>query len=366
MDVISFARGNPSPEILPVAELAECAKAAIDRDGPTILNYGSPGGYEPLREWIGARHRVKPSQVVITPSSLLGFTFVMRRLLGPAGRAVIEAPSYDRTILLLQQLGATIDGVPMDDEGLDLDRLQSALSTGSPPAALYTIPTFQNPSGRTLSLERRRALVKLAQEKGLLLFEDDPYGLVRFEGESLPSLYELADGQGVIYASSFSKTVAPGLRVGYVVLPEELASAVERVANSTYIAPPLLTQAAIYELIQRGGFEPNVARACRLLRARRDAMLAALDDEFPPGARWSRPHGGYFLWLDLPEGVLAADLLARGQEAGVTFVKGSDFYAPEGGESSLRLAFSFPSIDEIREGIRRLARLVREASALAA
>ncbi len=366
MDVISFARGNPSPEILPVEELAECARAAIERDGATILNYGSTTGYAPLREWIAERHGVDASQVVITPSSLLGFSFVMRHLFRPGARVVVEAPSYDRTILLLQQLGATVDGVPMDDDGLDLGHLEVLLDEGQAPMALYTIPTFQNPSGRTLSLRRRQELVELARARGLLIFEDDPYGLVRFEGEPLPSLFSLAKGRGVIYASSFSKTVAPGLRVGFVILPEEMVKAVEKLANSTYISPPLLTQATIHELILRGGFEPNVARACKLLRVRRDTMLSSLEAEFPAGATWSKPGGGYFLWLDLPAGVRSDELLARGNEAGVVFVKGSDFFADGSGGESARLAFSFPSVEEIGEGIRRLAALVREAAAVAA
>jgi DNA-binding transcriptional MocR family regulator len=364
--VISFARGVPSPDILPVEELADCARAVVERDGRTILNYGPAGGYAPLREWIAARHGVGASRIVITPSSLLAFSFAMRHLFKDGGRAVVEAPSYDRTILVLEELGAELVGVPMDDEGLDLDRLEAELAESPAPRVLYTIPTFQNPSGRTLSLERRHALVELARAKRMLLFEDDPYGLVRFEGEPLPSLYELAGGDGVIYASSFSKTVAPGLRVGYVVLPEELAGPVEKVANATYISPPLLPQAAIHELIRRGGFEPNLERTCELLRARRDAMLDALAAELPPEASWNRPQGGYFLWLDLPPGVGAGALLARAEQTGVTFVKGSDFFAGPGGEESARLAFSFPPVAEIREGIRRLGALVREAAAIPA
>jgi 2-aminoadipate transaminase len=366
VDVISFARGNPSPEILPVEELAECARLAVERDGPTILNYGSTMGYTPLREWIAGRHGVDASRVVITPSSLLGFSFVMRHLFRPGARAVVEAPSYDRTILLLQQLGASVEGVPMDDDGLELAQLESLLDEGEAPIALYTIPTFQNPSGRTLSLSRRQELVELARERDLLIFEDDPYSLVRFEGDPLPSLFSLAQGRGVIYASSFSKTVAPGLRVGYVILPEEMVKPVEKLANSTYISPPLLTQATIHQLISRGGFEPNVARACELLRVRRDAMLQALEAELPAGASWSRPGGGYFLWLDLPAGVRSDELLARGDEAGVAFVKGADFFADGSGAESARLAFSFPSVEEIHEGIRRLAALVREAAAVTA
>jgi 2-aminoadipate transaminase len=363
--VISFARGVPSPDILPVEELADCAKAVIERDGRTILNYGPAGGFAPLRERIAGHHGVEPHQVVITPSSLLAFAFVMRRLFAEGGRAIVEAPSYDRTILVLREVGAQVEGVPMDDEGLDLDRLEALVGDGVP-RVLYTIPTFQNPSGRTLSLERRRALVELAQANGLLLFEDDPYGLVRFEGEPLPSLHELAGGQGVVYASSFSKTVAPGLRVGYVVLPDDLAGPIEKVANATYISPALLPQAAIHELIQRGGFEPNIGRTRELLKARRDAMLEGLAAELPGETSWNRPEGGYFLWLDFPPGIEAGALLARAEEAGVTFVKGSDFFSGPGGEESARLAFSFPSVDEIREGIGRLGVLVREAAAVPA
>jgi DNA-binding transcriptional MocR family regulator len=364
--MISFARGVPSPDILPVEELADCAKAVIERDGRTVLNYGSAGGWGPLREWIAARHGVEGSQVVITPSSLLGFRFFMRHLFADGGRALVEAPSYDRTILVLRDLGARVEGVPMDDEGLDLDRLETILGRGPAPRVLYTIPTFQNPSGRTLSLERRRALVELAQASGVLLFEDDPYGLVRFEGDPLPSLHELAGGKGVVYASSFSKTVAPGLRVGYVVLPKDAAGPVEKIANATYVSPPLLNQAMIHELIDRDGFEPNLARTCEVLRARRDAMLDGLASELPAEAAWSRPDGGYFLWLDLPPGVEAAALLTRAEEIGVTFVKGTDFYPDGGGEESARLAYSFPSVDEISEGVRRLGALVREAASVPA
>ncbi|MCC6222681.1 MAG: PLP-dependent aminotransferase family protein [Thermoleophilia bacterium] len=361
MNVISLARGNPTPDILPVAELADCARAVIERDGPVILNYGTGGGYQPLREWIAGRHGVEPAQVIVTPSSLLGFRFVMRQLVGDGAAVAVEAPSYDRTILVLRELGARVQGVPMDDEGLELDQLEELLAGGDPPRALYTIPTFQNPSGRTLSLERRRALVELARTRGLLLFEDDPYGLVRFEGEPLPSLYELAGGEGVVYASSFSKTVAPGLRVGYVVVPAELAAPVEKIANGTYISPPLLPQAAIHELIRRGGFEPNLERTRELLRLRRDAMVDALADAMPVGSAWNRPQGGYFLWVDFPLGVATDDVFARAAAAGVAFVKGRDFFPGPGGESSARLAFSFPSVEEIHEAVRRLAALVREA-----
>ena len=225
MDVISFARGNPSPDILPVEALGECAQAVIARDGRTILNYGPAGGYPPLREWIAAQHGVEQSQVVISTGSLTGFNFLMRHLFADGGRAVIEAPSYDRTIVVLRSVRAEISSVPLTDAGLDLDRLESVVSDGPAPKVVYTIPTFQNPSGRTIPLEQRQALVELAQAKGFLIYEDDPYRLVRYSGEPLPSMYDLAEGRNVVFSSSFSKTGAPGLRVGYMIVPPELDEA---------------------------------------------------------------------------------------------------------------------------------------------
>ena len=195
----------------------------------------------------------------------------------------------------------------MDDEGLDPDQLEQALASGDKPAFLYTIPTFQNPSGRTLSTERRRRIADLAREHALPVLEDDPYGLVRFEGEPQPSLFELEGGENVIYSSSFSKTIAPGVRVGWFVLPAGLATQLETRAVDTYISPPFLTQATVYEFVRRGSFEPNVDRVSGLLMARRDAMVTALDEYLPDAPR-SRPEGGCFLWLDLPDGVDSAVL----------------------------------------------------------
>jgi 2-aminoadipate transaminase len=363
MGAISFARGIPTPDCLPVAELADCARTVIERDGRTALAYGPAGGYGPLREWIADRHGVEPGRVLLTNGSLQGFVFLAEHLLaGRGGRVLVEAPTYDRPLKILARLGAEVTGVPMDDGGLDLDALERALADGPRPTFLYTITTFQNPSGRTLSEERRRRLARLARERGLLVLEDDPYGLVRFEGASPPHLFALAGGEGVVYSSSFSKTVAPGLRVGYVVLPRELASAVEELAVSTYISPGLLGQAVVFEFLERGNLEPHLRRVCELLRARRDAMLAALEREFPAEATWSRPEGGYFVWLDLPAGADAGRLLERSSAAGVTFVKGSDFYpGGAGGRSSARLAYSFVSPAEIEDGIGRLAALLPAA-----
>jgi 2-aminoadipate transaminase len=362
VSTISFARGVPAPECLPVEELADCAKAALERDGAAALSYGAGGGYEPLRRWVAERHRVEPERVLLMNGSLQGFVFLATHFLaGRSRRVVVEAPTYDRPLKILAGLGAEIVPIPQDDQGLDVDALERALGGGEPPAFLYTIPTFQNPSGRTLSPERRRRLVELAAERDLLVLEDDPYGLVRFEGEPPPTLYELDGGRRVAYSSSFSKTIAPGVRVGYLILPSRLAAAIEALAVSTYISPGFLSQATVWEFVRRGNFEPNLERVRALLRARRDAMLAALEREFPAEGRWSRPEGGYFLWLDLS--VDAAELLGRAGERGVTFVKGADFFVPGGGgQRSVRLAYSFVSPTEIDEGISRLARLVPAAA----
>ncbi len=348
MPLISFARGVPAPECLPVDTLADCARAALERDGRTILSYGPSPGYAPLRELIAGWHGVDPSRVFLTNGSLQGFVFLAQRL-ATGKRVLVERPTYDRPLKILRELGADVVGLHCDDEGLDPDALEEALGAGEKPAFLYLIPTFQNPSGRTLTDERRRRVVQLAREHELLVLEDDPYGLVRYEGEPLPSLFELSGGE-TAYSSSFSKTIAPGLRVGWFVFPEALARQIEATATATYITPVLLGQATVHEFLTRGLFDSNLERVRGLLGARRDAMLAALDRELP-GVQMTRPEGGYFIWVELGAGD-AGELLERAEAAGVTFVKGTDF---DGAPDTLRLAFSFVSPGEIDEGVARLA-----------
>ena len=356
--MISFARGVPAPECLAVEELADCARVALERDGRTILSYGPGGGYGPLRERLAEEHGVEPSRVVITSGSLQGFVFLAEQLVRPATRVLVESPTYDRPLKILTRLGAEIVTVPMDEDGLVPDELPEGEF-----AFLYTIPTFQNPSGRSLSVERRHRLAELARERELLVLEDDPYGLVRYDGEPVPSVFELADSERVAYCSSFSKTVAPGVRVGWFVLPPELAADIEALAVSTYISPPYLSQATVLEFLRRESFEPNLERVNGLLRERRDAMLEALEREMPEDASWTRPDGGYFVWLELPSGPDTSELLTEAEEAGVTFVKGRDFFpGGRGGERALRLAFSFVSPDEIAEGVSVLGSLLRAAA----
>ena len=365
METISLARGVPAPECIPVEELADCARAAILNDGATALSYGSASGYAPLRGWIAERHGVTPDRVVVTNGSLQGFVFLAQLLAGDGARVLVEAPTYDRPLAILDSGGADVVAVPQTDEGIDLDALEQELRGGAKPAFLYVIPTFQNPSGRTLGVEGRRRLAGMAAEHDLLVLEDDPYGLVRFEGAAPPTLHELEGGERVIYSSSFSKIVAPGVRVGYLVLPERLARAVESLATSTYISPALLAQATVHEFLRRGALDRNLELVRSLLRARRDALLQALGEHFAgTGARWSRPDGGYFLWLDLPEGVDATELLAAAVERGVTFVPGPDFFPRGGGgRSAARLAFSFASPGQLGEAVSRLATLLPSAAA---
>src|SRR6187397_1250120 len=255
MGPISFARGAPSPACLDAALFASCASAALERDGETILSYGPGGGYGPLRELIAERHGVDPARVFATTGGLQGFVFYSTvQLLRRPGRVLVEAPTYDRPLKLLRWQGAEVVAVPMDDEGLDPDALEAELARGGDVSFLYTIPTFQNPSGRTVGLDRRRRIVELSERYDLHVLEDDPYGLVRYSGEALPSLHSLEGGERVTFTSSFSKTVAPGLRVGWFVVPEALVPAFDERAVSTYISPPLVTQAIAHELFERNGF----------------------------------------------------------------------------------------------------------------
>jgi 2-aminoadipate transaminase len=357
---ISFARGAPAPELIPVDELAECAHEVARRDGARVFAYGPGGGYAPLREWVAERHGVPVERIVLTVGGLQGFVFyAAEQLARRPGRVLVEAPSYDRPLKVLAREGVEIVALPMDDEGVDPDALDAELRSRPDAASfLYTIPTFQNPSGRSLSPARRARLVEIVREHGLAVLEDDPYGLVRFEGAVPPSLLALEGGALVTYTSSFSKTVAPGVRTGYFVLPQGDAPGFEERAVSTYISPPFLPEAIVWEFIRRGSFEPNLERVQNELRSRRDAMLLALERNLGEQATWSTPEGGYFVWLDL-HGSDTSDLAARAEEAGVAFVPGASFFPRKSGlgGSSARLAFSYETPDRIAEGIELLASL---------
>jgi 2-aminoadipate transaminase len=303
---------------------------------------------------------------MITNGSLQAFNFVARHHVQAGATIFVEAPCYDRSLQILRRLGADVESIPLADDGMDLGELERALAATSGPSLVYTIPTFQNPSGRTLSEPNRHRLLELARGHGATILEDDPYGLLRFGGEGLPRLFELAGGDGVMFMSSFSKTVAPGIRVGFAILPEELMGAMQTLVFENYVSPVMFVEATLHEFVSRGRFDPNVEAIQEALHARRDAMISALAREMPEGTSWNEPDGGYFLWVDLPGGLSAESLLAQADEAGVAFIKGPDFFFHGGGDSAMRLAFSYERPEAIDEGISRLGRLVRDGLAVAA
>ncbi len=364
---IPFTRGVPSADILPVADLREAASTALEREPALALSYSSGAGHPGLRSWIAGRHRVDASRVVCTNGSLQALLFVAEVLLrdAPNRRVLVEAPTYDRAIIVLRRAGAEVGAVSADEQGLNVDALQERIERDGPPALLYVIPNFQNPSGVTLPLERRERLVALSREHGFRILEDDPYGLLRWSGERVPSLFELDGGENVVALSSFTKTVAPGIRVGYAIAPEGVAADLTKHANDTYIAPSMLSQSTLNAYCEAGRFDPGVARASAALKERCEAMAGALREHFPEGTRFVEPEGGYFIWVDLPEGADTGHLLVEATEAGVPYVKGADFFAEGGGTASLRLAFSAVAPDPIREGIARLGAIVARAPATA-
>lgn len=358
---ISFARGAPAPEALDAGLVARCAAEALAGDATRVLSYGTGNGYPPLRELLASEHGVGPDRVVVTNGSLQGFVFLLHALLEPGDILAVESPTYDRALLQARLRGLDVLPVPLGPDGMEVDALEAACASGRVPKLVYTIPNFQNPAGATMTLERRCALAHLAERHGFLILEDDPYGRLRFEGEHLPGLFELAGPERVIFTSSYSKTVAPGLRVGYIVAPAALCSAMAATANRAYISPAHLSQAAVHRLVSGGHLPGNVARVTGLMRERRDAMVEGLA-HMPEGTLCTPPQGGFFLWLELPEPLSADDLFPLAADAGIAYVKGSDCVL-EGGERTLRLAYSGVSPEEIREGMERLGAVFRAAVA---
>lgn len=356
METIDFASDEPNVELLPLEELADCAATVLANDGKAILSYGSGAGYTPLRELIGEWFGVHPFRVVITSGWLQGFALLASRLV-PGRAAAVEYPADERTVNTLLGAGGSLLYVVGDDEGLLTSDLEQQLIQYAHPTLIVVNPDFSSPTGRVMSLDRRRHLVELlARFNGLrteemLLLEDGSYELTRYEGERVPGLFEVSRRR-TIFSSSFSATIAPGLRTGWLILPDELAPVIAQAANSTYITAPLLGQATAFEFIRRGSFEPHLAHVRETLRARRDAMLAALAEHLP-GARWSTPEGGYFVWLELPSEIDGRAVLERAK--GVTALDGTRFAVTS---NLLRLSYSATGVDEIPIGIERLGAAV--------
>jgi 2-aminoadipate transaminase len=362
--LISFARGAPSLDIIAADELAGCAARALREDPARAFAYGTAVGYPPLREWIAERQSVAVEQVVTTNGSMQADAFLFELMVEPGDVVVVEAPTYDRTLLALQKLGADILAIPLETDGIDVGALELSLEQGLRPKLAHIIPNFQNPAGYTLSLEKRRRLLELADHYDFTIFEDDPYVELRFEGERLPTMLSMDRAGKVVYASSFSKTVCPGIRVGYLVGPEPVIAAIVRIATETYISPSMVSQAIVNEFCRSGAIEQSIETVKSALRERRDALCAALERELPE-ARFLAPDGGYFLWVELPEGADVDVLFENARERGVVFVKGSDFLV-EGGQNALRLAYSGVTPDEIEEGVTRLATAYKSLAGAAA
>jgi 2-aminoadipate transaminase len=357
--LISFARGVPSSDMTPPEELRAAADRALREDPVGTLAYGAGSGYAPLREWIAERNAVEPERVLVANGSLEAGMLLFDTVVEPGDSVVVEAPSYDRTLLGLQRRGAELTAVPLEDDGVDVAELERLLDGGLRPKLIHVIPNFHNPAGCTLSLDKRERLVELAREHDFVIFEDDPYGELSFAGERLPTMFSLdADrvtpGEGhVVFASSFSKTIAPGVRIGYLIGPPALIAQITTLAVNTYISPNMLAESIVYEFCRSGAINDSIEHVKRALRERRDALVDALDRYVGEDASFVAPEGGYFLWVELSEEVDTEQLLAAASERGVVFVKGSDFML-EGGRNALRLAYSGVTPDQIDEGVRRL------------
>jgi 2-aminoadipate transaminase len=357
---ISFARGAPSLDIVDVDGLRAAADQAFASDPGGLTGYGTSIGYPPLRAWIAERHEVDPKRVLVTNGSMQADAFLFELLVSPGDSVIVERPTYDRTLLSLRNRGADVRMVELEPDGIDVAALERLLAEGATPKLAHIIPNFQNPAGYTLSAAKRQRLLELARAHQFTIFEDDPYVALRFEGESLATMLSM-DGETVVYASSFSKTVCPGIRVGYLVGPEELIARVAKIATTTYISPSMVSQGIVNQFCRSGAIERSIETVRKALRERAQTLCAALRRELPD-ARFVEPEGGYFLWIDLPSGVDVGALFTAAAARGVQFVKGSDFVL-EGADSSLRLAYSGVTPAEIDEGVKRLAEAYAEVGA---
>jgi DNA-binding transcriptional MocR family regulator len=356
---ISFARGAPSLDIVDVDGLRDAAVRAFESDPSATTAYGTSVGYPRLRSWIADRHGVEPERVLVTNGSMQADAFLFEHLVRAGDEVIVERPTYDRTLLSLRQRGAQVHAVELEPDGIDTDALAGLLTRPSgavQPALAHIIPNFQNPAGYTLSYDKRRRLLQLAADHGFMVFEDDPYVELRFSGETLPTMLSM-DPERVVYASSFSKTVCPGIRVGYLVGPQELIAEIAQLATNTYISPNMVSQSIVYEFCASGAIDRSIEVVKAALAERAQTLADALRGELPD-ASFVEPQGGYFMWVTLPPGTDVQALFGAAAERGVAFVKGTDFLL-EGGQNTLRLAYSGVTPEQIRTGVARLAEAYR-------
>jgi DNA-binding transcriptional MocR family regulator len=362
--MISFAGGLPAPSTFPVAELTAIAQEVLETEGARALQYSTTEGHPVLREQIASRLRtrqgviVSPEEVLITAGSQQGLDLIVKAFLEPGDEILCESPTYLAFIQAAQVFQPTFVEVPTDDEGMRIEALEARLAGCRRPRLIYVVPDFQNPSGRCWSVARRRALLEIARRYQVPVVEDAPYGEVRFEGEPQPSLKSL--DPDVIQVGTFSKIFCPGLRLAWIAAPAEILQRFVILKQAADLHTATLNQMFLSAYLARYDIEANIARIRALYRRRRDAMVAALERTLPPGSRFTRPQGGLFIWVELPEGIDARQLLARCLEQQVAFVPGECFFPTGGHANTLRLNFSHATEERIEEGIARLGRALKE------
>lgn len=372
-EMISFAGGLPAPEVFPVQAFQEATNRVLVENPEKALQYGTTEGYLPLREMIAQRSaryglQVGASNISITSGSQQALDLLGRLFINRGDRIIVENPTYLGALQAWNAYGANYITVPMDEEGMITSKLEIALRKGA--KFIYVLPNFQNPSGVTLSLRRRRALVELADRYGVPIVEDDPYRQIRFEGEHLPpvavvdSEYRGESGGvyngNVIYLSTFSKLLAPGIRIAWAVGAESVIRKLVQAKQSADLHTSSFNQMAVYEISKNDFLDKHVQVIRATYKERRDAMLEAMDELFPDEVKWTHPEGGMFLFVHLPEGMDAAVIFEKAVKKNVAYVPGAAFHPVGGGENTMRMNFSFSTPDAIREGIARLGALFKE------
>ena len=359
-DVISLAGGLPAQELFPIEGMRASFEAVLREDGTGALQYGPTEGYAPLRAYLAERLATRgivaaPDEILLTTGSQQALDLLGKVLLRSRAVVMVEAPSYVGALQAFSAHEPRYLTVPMDDEGLRVDHAAALLNApGAAPSLLYSVATFQNPSGVTMSRERRAALLALCADRGIPLVEDDPYGELRFDGATVPPLRALPGGEETIYLGTISKILAPGLRLGWVVAPRPLIARLVIAKQAADLHTDSLVQRAVLHFCTHNDLAAHIAHLQDVYRERRDAMLAALERYFPPEARWTHPEGGLFLWVTLPEGTDSRALLAEALEQRVAFVPGTAFHVDGSGANCLRLNFSHAAPERLAEGVRRL------------
>jgi len=365
-EVVSLAGGMPNIADLPLDVVGDAIRDLVLEHGTQAMQYGSGQGEPALRERICEVMSLEginahPDDVTITVGSQQGLDLVTRIFCDPGDVIVAEAPSYVGALGTFASYQTQVVHVAMDDDGIEPDALRAAVeaarAAGRKPKFLYTIPNFNNPSGISQSLERRRQVIRTCRDLDLLIVEDNPYGLLRLEGDPLPALRAM-DADQVIYLGSFSKTFAPGFRVGWVLAPHAVREKLVLAQESATLCPPVFSQLAVASYLDRHDWRGQIEAFKDMYRARRDAMLEALREYMPPGTTWTTPGGGFFVWVTLPDGLDAQAMLPRAVNARVAFTPGTAFYADGLGSRNMRLSFCYPTPERIREGVRRLADVV--------